>query len=418
MNVATAMMALGLAVQPVTVPTLASTGGGLGGILSNKMACQNGFTYVSGVGYRGEVTAIQISNTRRFLTRSFLLSLFSYQHGQDDHNAAAMLFLPNGDFFAMGADHDSNNTAWWWRTGRFGADGKLERLDPLQIFDTGTKKNLSYGQAFIHESTGDIYVFFRTDTTNWNGFRSQNNAVSFTDLGLILDSSASGVVRTYINMGWAGADVLRFMIWQDPDTPTSHTVLQIADYNVVTGEITSGSGVVGTIGTGALRTSCSTIWDYGANTQVVGNSMAPGGKGILASPSVSGDTTHPRYFLKLVDEDHPYAAASWSKNHVVDSNTAGSFTISGLSTEDAPRIGVVRFEGNNFIIETYVSDVDAVNWTMAKTVATVPKTSTNFAVKSLLSCQGCDSEVEWVWIEGRYIDYNNYQDDLRPNWVH
>ncbi|MBN1697238.1 MAG: BNR-4 repeat-containing protein [Spirochaetales bacterium] len=137
-------------------------------------------------------------------------STLSTRFSCDDHNAPAILVLPNGNYLAAYAGHNNDRFTYWriYSNGSWGA----ERSFNWNNISGGTDYDVTYNNLWYLSSEGKIYNFVRNFARSPNMLVSTDQGQNWSYGGLLTEPDQSvGYVNGYFKYCGNGVDRIDFI---------------------------------------------------------------------------------------------------------------------------------------------------------------------------------------------------------------
>lgn len=355
---------------------IASNGqsGGPGNVLSPGAVVIGGYNYMGCIDNAGaQVMAVVEVATQQFTGWGLVSTTIGKKN---QHCLPCSIITPGGVLFTAYANHPSGDTRVYFRrsTTTSPDDYAVE-----SSITAGAGNFVNYVTIYVHASTGNIYMLTQIFTGSHPGdtigvFKSTDDGVSFTYLGILVDSTATNALF-YWGAAWSGANVLR--VFPTLNYGDVHSYIQCIEWDVVTNIITSGSGIIGTLGvSAALQSNCSVIWNV-AGVSTDRPLIYAGGNGILTQ--LIDDTTGNRsYAYGGFTGASAFASADWTKTTIVSAAPTSpnpnlphpQFDGMGIVSGKPQAIFNRSPDGLTWLIQTYLAgDANGTTWSLGKTLA-------------------------------------------------
>lgn len=173
-----------------------------------RVIIDNDQVLLSGVSSAGDVTV----TTYHLATGESAVSTLHPRLQADDHDAAALLVLPDGRYLAVYATHGRDTLTRWRISTR---PGDASEWEGERTFDNQAPATYSNVYRMAAEGlAGRIYNFTRTFERDPNFLISDDDAKSWRIGGRLLDSRDPGA-RPYVRYAGNGTDTIHFITTED-----------------------------------------------------------------------------------------------------------------------------------------------------------------------------------------------------------
>lgn len=347
--------------------------GGPGNVLSPGCIITGNYTYQGCLDAAGNQTMLVVETaTKQFTGWGFVSSTIAKAN---QHCLPCSIITPGGKLFTAYANHPGGDTRVYFRRSTTTSPDDYAAESNVSA---GVGNNVNYVSIHVHASTGNIFLLTQVFTGSHTGdcigvFKSTDDGVSFTYLGLLVDSTALDKLF-YWGAAWSGTDVLR--VFPTLNYGDVHAYIQCIELNVVTGDIQSGTGSIGTLGSSpALQANCSVIWNV-AGISTDRPVIYAGGAGILTQ--MIDDTTGDRYYwYGALPSGSTFTAANWIKTQIAFAQPASGdpnlphtqFDSMGIVGGKPQAVFTMSPDGATWQGRTYLAgDANGTTWTPGKTV--------------------------------------------------
>lgn len=315
----------------------------------------------------------------------------------DDHNAAAIERMGNGDLiFAYTGHNDDGNLRV-----RTGAD--FDNLGSETVLTNGgTGGNFTYCQ--IHVRGNEVYLFTRNGSDDWSIFYSTNNGSTWSSRIAWFDSTG----QSYILTRRLDNDTLRFVL---VGHPSEAGPIKLGEIDLGTGDITSGGSSLGNFKT---ATSLPVAWASFTTIRAAPGSgvhrvldFSDDGERIIIYTSVDDS------YKMLTITDTAFGSA-WTADTI---RTAGGYFSAANNY-----VGGACFDRSKTTNDLIVSYLDTGTWYIrpytrtgagSYTAGTVENSSTNPLVRPM-SPRNASTWFPYFYQELKdWTDYDNYG----SNWI-
>lgn len=286
-----------------------------------QVAADADYTYLPVVTAAGIIWIYKISHATGQVVDSKLLS--SVNTGvNNDHLYPVSLVTPGGGVLVGHTGFDTFSKLYHART----PDKNLANFAAEVTHNTASGEAL-YVQNFIHASTGKIFMILREGTGAFNLLESTDDGLTFNDLGPFVADAQ----QMFCTGGWVSADVLRLFI--NNNTLVGATTIGIAELNVVTGALVTGTGSLGNVRSQASMPSALSAWSalvVGAtdfNPSAQGFSSMPANANVFNYHVSTDDKQYTGLYVGKFTGANQYSAADWTFTKVTDSYPSGDAAI-------------------------------------------------------------------------------------------
>jgi len=375
------------------------------GYLGNYAVRSGDYSYIGG-NYKSGPWVARIRNDTGQITSYFRLATNYSQY--DDHNNPALLITATGALLIMYTGHSVDSAVRFRRSTL--PDFAFSAEVAVTTAAIGTA---AYSQLRTHASTGHIYAFSRISDTAWGFLKSTDDGVTWSAPRTLV--RRSGSVKLYGRFGWSGTDTL-FMNFGG----------RVFEWNVVTGDITDGSGAVTFNTTTNTDVTAGASWDaapvFDAFNQVQDiNETAT--VMILARQDAAHAFTYKYYSYK--GSGGRLNFANWNTSELpLDPNNRGfssgldfdgSAMVSGEAGLAFPRVyTAARYpDGKARTLQFDATNAEGTSWNLTRIIGSASDAN-NFAVFRPKSPANADPNFAVYWQEGTYVDFDNW--DLKIYW--
>lgn len=342
-------------------------------------------------------------------------------YGQDDHNAAAIKRMGNGQYIVVYTGHAPEGDQYL----RYRIGDDLDSLGSESTLSTGGATELTYAQIFTFGS--DVYIFSRagSDQNTWVFWKSTDNGSTWSSsTSLIAGYLGSGGTRTpeltYISGRKISSTTIRFFAMLHP---AGNRQLRCFDVNVSTGDVTSAGGNLGNIYSGwsvlemddADTDLAEILDDDGAASDAIRLlDVADDGEAILFCHFNEGGSPYGGEYrrLELTGSD-PFTPGDWTQTTIADSGepfyVGSSYYFGGAQFD--------RVAGGHD--EVYTAEEDAGTWYIRKRatsdggstypVGSTVESSSDMLIRPICP-QGANSDCPVIYqrIHGTYPDFKTW----------
>lgn len=366
-------------------------------------------TLLGTVSARGQQRLYQIDNATQAIDLIKVVSdTFS---GKDDHNTPAIIVTPGGGLLTAFTGHGKENKIRWIRTSSqdvrdFGNESVLLVSGPTA----------AYTQLFTHGT--DIYRITRLGNT-WRAFKSTDDGITFTGEGIPLVTSTED--QMYMSAVRVGANKVRLLC--QPNSLYYDTSFRIAEWDISTGSITSGSGVlVADIVATPIAPSMEDMSYVAAPVTGFKNSflsISEDGSAIVSQVANNAFTSATYMYYKLTGTD-PFDSASWTETIVSTAGAAaggrwvGRIEIINTPGLTNPRVVLGRNDGTKFRLEQYdAGNVNGTSWTLTTELDSGSSEDDQVTWRPYSPANASADFPVW-WQKGWYSGYTNYK--MKIKW--
>jgi hypothetical protein len=373
-------------------------------------------SFICAVGNTGLQSIYQVDNTSGALVNSLQLSA-QFSGTEDDHQNPAVIITPTGALLTAYCGHQVGTSMFFRRSAAgtiagFGAEYSVSISQP------------TYPQLFVNAATGSIYLICRTGGNFWAIMVSTDDGLTWTVLGSFVSDSQ----QLYCTGYWSAPNVLR--LFSNYNQTDQNSIIYIAELNVVTGALVSGSGTLCNMLTNtpafpSTLSNWSTLVTPGTNLAAAIQSVDMNAN--LAFAVITDDQQYEQYWYAYYNGGGQFNSANWSLTKIVDGqygvgDTAGppAYRWSGrhtMSYESGlvnPRVYISRQVRGTFVMERW----DAVNpqgtaWQCTMNFASLPLGLSN-AIQRPQGIFGASKNLPFYFMNGTYHEFTSFSTTL--NW--
>lgn len=387
------------------------------GYVNPTSVCIGDVTYLSGY-MPGNPFAMGVSN-KDDATYGALVAyrtLGTTPTGIDDHNRPSIRLNKAGTGFSFAYnDHTADNLFRYRSTTTPDLKNYAATGGSVDTSTLGPPN--SYSQQFVHDPTGDIYAICRQGALKYTYMRSTDNGATFTLANTRVAFNHTD--QFYYQARWIDADTLLMYFSENPSAAQGQ--IRVLTWNVVTGDVRSGSGLLGNVLSGAvdagvpiggatiLRSEATADWSAGVffPTQF-GIAMIWGRATNPSGTALFGESYHARHTGGSYFDPNNYVVtkiADVGLGAGSQQRFTGGNAPSQLSTLTKPRVFIAQHIGNTWQINQWdAADANGTSWSKTATLRTVSDAGYNVAFRPI-SPENCSPRMEVFWAEGYYEDY-------------
>lgn len=387
--------------------------------IDNGICLSTYTTQTGGVGL-AEIDA----TTRQLLAERVLIPIGVWPI--DEHNGAAQIKLDDGSRLlvlvghgktasANGANIGQGNHQYFWSKS---ATGRIDGFnDPVDIPNTIGQSN--YLELFQSPTTNAVWCFTNDDAAvTWLALVSTDRGVTWTqkrDFFKQYVAPNGGQNQIYAFSRRISGDTIRIIT--TPHVSNTENALRLAEFNMATGDLISGSGLIQNVntGSGALPdvTTLSTIYTAAPTKSARLNSVSDDGNMLAFMTYVEATGASSEYMIAIYNGGDRFSPSGWDVKKVCDNaGYLGTTKYNGgmefaREAHTGIRIILSRFVGGHWELVRTDSADGGNTW-----VETILTTNSSALVRPH-SPVNANTTLSIVYGLASYTDYDNWSSSLR-----
>lgn len=312
------------------INNICNISGGTGSLLGPACVVTGNYDYCCTLDTAGSDYMVVVEkSTGQFTGYAFVSNTLKLAN---THCNPCSIITPGGSLFTCYTHWPSTDRHIYYRRS---TDTSPDNYAAEQTMIASVGDFVNYTGILVDSSTNNLYILTQPSVSYIAAFQSTDDGQTWTYLGKLLDASSTGLLL-YWGANWASPGVLRIfpeLVYYDGVTKTQSSV-HCMEWTVATGDLRSGSGSIGTIGSSVpVLSATSTIWTPTSGCGLARPIIFDDANGMVNTEINLTTGVSSAWYASFTGANQ-YSASDWTKTMIVQSAPAND-----LVTDPQPRFG-------------------------------------------------------------------------------